>query len=183
MFWLIWRKEIVNWSYSSLFSSQPKVSFLVVGLHRTESWIIHDKTSASVYTADGISDINMAWSNTGVPFVSLVSHFSASTQPSKHSYFLSCALFCSLSCMTSHQYLQRWEESGIRDGIHVIKPVELPVDLRQDLNAACLHGSWGDARNLKECPFNLIHCQKQSHWGARPGGRLARVCFIYQHVL
>lgn len=64
-------------------------------------------------------------------------------------------------------------------GILVIKAIEFPVDLRRDLNAPCLHSLWGGAGNINDSPFYLIPCQKQSLWGAGPGGHLAQSCFTH----
>lgn len=63
-------------------------------------------------------------------------------------------------------FLQRLEESKIKDGILVIKAPEFPVDLQKDLNAPCLRSLLGHAGNPKDSPLYLIPCQKQSLWGS-----------------
>lgn len=156
-------------------------------LHGTDSWIIHEKTSASVYTADMSGDINVSWSDIGVPFVSPISPFSTCHL---------CALNTDIRCRpprlvyfkpflhnlsSKAEFLQRREECGIKDGMLVIKAIEFSVDLRRDLNAPCLHSLWGGAGNINDSSFYLIPCQKQSLWGVGPGGHLAQSCFTHHH--
>lgn len=92
-----------------------------------------------------------------------------------------CLVYCKTflhDLSSKAEFPQRREECRIRDGILVITAIEFLADLRQDLNAPCLHSLWGGAGNLKDSPFYLIPCQKQSLWGAGPCGHLAQSCYF-----